>query len=118
MIKTEQQYRITQEQAHHFRKAIKEATAMPPDAYQHPLLRKATIESLKSQLETLEQELAAWEQREEVYDVTFTVTLRYKTTVYGKTKEAREEAAEHIYGGTDFADYDVIDHEEIWDKHQ
>jgi ribosome-binding protein aMBF1 (putative translation factor) len=60
MIKNERQYRITKAQADKFAKALHEMTTSPQRAG-HPVLRKAQIEALQSQLEDLQREIAEYE---------------------------------------------------------
>jgi ribosome-binding protein aMBF1 (putative translation factor) len=60
MIKNERQYRITKAQADKFTKALHEMTTSPQRAG-HPVLRKAQIEALQSQLEDLHREMAEYE---------------------------------------------------------
>ena len=61
MIKNERQYRITKAQAEKFRQALK-AFPTTPHSGVPPVLRKAQVEALKSQLADLQAELAAYEQ--------------------------------------------------------
>ncbi|MGE0822467.1 MAG: multiprotein-bridging factor 1 family protein [Candidatus Binatia bacterium] len=60
MIKNERQYRITKVQAEKFAKAIQETTEAP-ERMEHPVLRKAQIDALKSQLEDLHREIEEYE---------------------------------------------------------
>ena len=60
MIKNERQYRITKAQAEKFVKAIREM-AESPVREEHPVLRKAQIDALKSQLEDLQREIKEYE---------------------------------------------------------
>jgi ribosome-binding protein aMBF1 (putative translation factor) len=60
MIKNERQYRITKAHAEKFVKAIREMTRSPQRG-EHPVLRKAQIDALKSQLEDLQRELKEYE---------------------------------------------------------
>jgi ribosome-binding protein aMBF1 (putative translation factor) len=60
MIKNERQYRITKAQADKFEKAIEEMT-MSPKREVHPVLRKAQLDALKSQLEDLQREIEEYE---------------------------------------------------------
>ena len=60
MIKNERQYRITRSQAERFEKAIHEMeAARGNDA--HPVLRKAEIDAMKSQMEDLQHEIEEYE---------------------------------------------------------
>lgn len=67
MIKNERQYRITKAQAEKFAQALvrtEQASGKQQpeqDALIHPLLRKAQRDALKSQLESLQGEIAAYE---------------------------------------------------------
>jgi len=61
MIKNERQYRITKAQAEKFRHAIQEFPRSLPRAIP-PVLRKAQLDALKSQLADLQQELTAYER--------------------------------------------------------
>ena len=60
MIKNERQYRITKAQAENFRRTVAEVTANP-DRNLHPVLRKAELDGLKSQLGDLRRELQEYE---------------------------------------------------------
>jgi DNA-binding Xre family transcriptional regulator len=62
MIRNERQYRITRAQAEKFRASIVAAEPQPPPRNVHPRLHKASIDAMRSQLETLEGELGAYEQ--------------------------------------------------------
>jgi len=59
MIKNERQYRITTAQAERFALAVAELAAHPRRDL-HPILRKAELEALKSQLADLKRELAEY----------------------------------------------------------
>jgi ribosome-binding protein aMBF1 (putative translation factor) len=56
MIKNDRQFRITKAQAERFEKTIKDTAAAPKRAI-HPVLQKAEMDALKSQLSDLRQEL-------------------------------------------------------------
>jgi len=56
MIKNDRQFRITKAQVQRFEKAIKDVAAAPKRAI-HPVLQKAEMDALKSQLSDLRQEL-------------------------------------------------------------
>jgi ribosome-binding protein aMBF1 (putative translation factor) len=56
MIKNDRQFRITKAQAGRFERAIKETAASPHRAV-HPVLRKAEMDALKSQLSDLRRDL-------------------------------------------------------------
>ena len=56
MIKNDRQFRITKAQAERFEEAIGDAAATPKRNI-HPVLRKAEIDALKSQLSDLRQDL-------------------------------------------------------------
>jgi ribosome-binding protein aMBF1 (putative translation factor) len=60
MIKNDRQYRITKTQAGKFAKAIQETKASPK-SNAHPLLRKAQIDAMESQLGDLQRELEEYE---------------------------------------------------------
>ena len=60
MIKNERQYRITRAQAEKFERAIAEAR-MSRSRNVHPVLQKAQLDGLKSQLADLRRELAEYE---------------------------------------------------------
>jgi ribosome-binding protein aMBF1 (putative translation factor) len=60
MIKNERQYRIIKAHAEKFAKAIQETTRSPQHI-EHPVLRKATIDAMKSQLEDLQRDLKEYE---------------------------------------------------------
>ncbi|HEV8714001.1 MAG TPA: helix-turn-helix transcriptional regulator [Candidatus Binatia bacterium] len=60
MIKNERQYRITKAQAGKFMQALQELTTTPKRRV-HPVLHKAQIDALKSQLADLQRELAEYE---------------------------------------------------------
>ena len=57
MIRNERQYRITRAQAGKFRRALADLESAPETRGVHPLLKKAQIDGLRSQLEDLEAEL-------------------------------------------------------------
>jgi ribosome-binding protein aMBF1 (putative translation factor) len=61
MIKNERQYRITKAQAKKFRKAVQDFTKSPQRVV-HPVLRKAQVDALRSQLTDLQRELTAYER--------------------------------------------------------
>lgn len=61
MIKNERQYRITKAQAEKFRQTIKGFPSTQHSGV-HPVLRKAQVDALKSQLADLQKELIAYEQ--------------------------------------------------------
>jgi ribosome-binding protein aMBF1 (putative translation factor) len=61
MIKNERQYRITKTQAAKFRQALKEFTSTSRSGV-HPVLQKAQVDALKSQLADLQRELTAYER--------------------------------------------------------
>jgi ribosome-binding protein aMBF1 (putative translation factor) len=56
MIKNDRQFRITKAQAEKFERAIKEAAASPKRKV-HPVLQKAEMDALKSQLHDLRREI-------------------------------------------------------------
>jgi ribosome-binding protein aMBF1 (putative translation factor) len=60
MIKNERQYRITKAHAEKFEKAIQETTKSP-QRVEHPVLRKAQLDALKSQLKDLQREIKEYE---------------------------------------------------------
>ncbi len=60
MIKNERQYRMTKAQAEKFAKALQEL-ATTPKRRVHPVLHKAQIDALKSQLGDLQRELTEYE---------------------------------------------------------
>ena len=60
MIKNERQYRITKAQVEKFSNALKRTEAAPSEG-QHPLLRKANLEALRSQLSDLQGEVAEYD---------------------------------------------------------
>lgn len=60
MIKNERQHRITKAHAEKFAKAI-QAMTRSPQRVEHPVLHKAQIDALKSQLEDLQRELKEYE---------------------------------------------------------
>jgi transcriptional regulator with XRE-family HTH domain/Zn-dependent peptidase ImmA (M78 family)/adenylate kinase family enzyme len=61
MIKNERQFRITKTQAERFRSAVRALEAATADAAVHPILRKAEIDGLRSQLADLEAELREYQ---------------------------------------------------------
>jgi len=61
MIKNERQYRISKAQAETFAQALAHIEQAPADAGVHLLLRKAEREALQSQLESLRDEIRAYE---------------------------------------------------------
>jgi len=61
MIKNERQYRITKAQAEKFRQALKEFTSTSRSGA-HPVLQKAQVDALKSQLADLQRELTTYER--------------------------------------------------------
>jgi DNA-binding XRE family transcriptional regulator len=60
MIKNERQYRMTKAHADKFAQALQELTTTPRRGV-HPVLHKAQIDALKSQLGELQRELAEYE---------------------------------------------------------
>ncbi|MBI3796462.1 MAG: helix-turn-helix domain-containing protein [Deltaproteobacteria bacterium] len=60
MIKNERQYRITKAHAEKFAQALQKLTTTPKRGV-HPVLHKAQIDALKSQLGDLQHELAEYE---------------------------------------------------------
>ena len=60
MIKNERQYRITKAQADRFQRTISDVTSNPTPSL-HPVLRKAQLAGLKSQLEDLRSEIQEYE---------------------------------------------------------
>lgn len=62
MILNERTYRITKAQADKFRQAIADAEAASPPANVHPRIYKASIDAMRSQLETLTEELDAFDR--------------------------------------------------------
>lgn len=56
MIKNERQYRITKAYAEKCAKTIQELTKSPQQR-EHPVLRKAQVDAMKSQLEDLQREI-------------------------------------------------------------
>ena len=75
MIKNERQYGITRTRATEFRAGLTDIEAHPRQSEQlHPLLRKAEQEALQSQLETLEAELAEYEDLRSGKRNTFALT--------------------------------------------
>lgn len=61
MIKNERQYRITKAQAVKFAATVEVVRSQPRSDTRHPLLRKAELDGLESQLSDLEQELHEYE---------------------------------------------------------
>jgi transcriptional regulator with XRE-family HTH domain/Zn-dependent peptidase ImmA (M78 family) len=61
MIKNERQYRITKAQAKRFEQAIMELKESRDDEGTHPLLKKAQIDALESQVEELTEQLSAYD---------------------------------------------------------
>lgn len=61
MIKNERQYRITKAQAQKFERAIQETTASPKREV-HPVLRKAQIDAMNSQLDDLVGDIEEYEK--------------------------------------------------------
>lgn len=61
MIKNERQYRITKAQAEKFAQALTRIEQIEPNPRVHPLLQKAEAEALRSQLESLQNEITAYE---------------------------------------------------------
>ena len=62
MITNERQYRITKSQAEKFADALSSVVESEPDDKIHPLLRKAEIDALESQLADLSQQIQEYEQ--------------------------------------------------------
>jgi ribosome-binding protein aMBF1 (putative translation factor) len=60
MIRNERQYRITKAQAGKFARTIADVTASPNRSL-HPVLRRAELDGLKSQMEDLKRELLEYE---------------------------------------------------------
>ena len=60
MIKNERQYRITKARAEKFAKTLHDFTSTPKHGV-HPVLHKAQMDALKSQLRDLRRELAEYE---------------------------------------------------------
>lgn len=60
LIKNERQYRITKSQAAKFEKAIDEVEAARETGI-HPVLRKAQLDAMKSQMEDLQHEIEEYE---------------------------------------------------------
>ena len=65
MIKNERQYRITRSQAQKFQAAIRELEATQPAKDVSPVLHKAQIDALRSQVADLEEEIAEYESLRE-----------------------------------------------------
>ena len=61
MIKNERQFKITKAQAEKFLAAIRSLESAPPDDTVHPLLRKAEIGGLRSQLADLQTDIQEYE---------------------------------------------------------
>lgn len=61
MIKNERQYRITKSQASRFEDALRHASQKAAAEKIHPLLQKAQIDALRSQLEELQEEIGEYE---------------------------------------------------------
>ena len=62
MIKNEQQYRITKNQADRFSRALANLTRQPSEAERvHPLIAQAQEDALRSQLGDLEEQLREYE---------------------------------------------------------
>lgn len=61
MIKNERQYRITKSQAEKFENALASMTRSKEDSSVHPLIRKAQVDALRSQLEDLNAQVAAYD---------------------------------------------------------
>ena len=61
MIQNRKQLRLTQQQAARFVQAIDELRRSPLEQNLHPLLRKAEIEALESQLDTLKGEIETYQ---------------------------------------------------------
>ena len=60
MITNNRQYRTTEEQVAKFEAALNRATTSPDESL-HPLLQKAQVDALRSQLDDLRAELAAYD---------------------------------------------------------
>ncbi len=61
MIKNERQYRITRAQAEKFAQVLARIEQAEPTPDMHPLLQRAQADALKSQMESLRSEIAAYE---------------------------------------------------------
>src|SRR5258708_39497922 len=62
MIRNERQYSITRARAAEFRESLASLETLPEQSeHLHPILRKAERDALRSQLETLESQLAEYE---------------------------------------------------------
>ena len=61
MIKNERQYRTTKTQAEKLAAALAESRKRPTSSKQHPLIRKAEEEALRSQIADLKSELRQYE---------------------------------------------------------
>jgi transcriptional regulator with XRE-family HTH domain/cytidylate kinase len=61
MVKNERQYRITKSEAQKFRLAIERLESKPLDPEVHPLLAKAELDGLRSQLEELDEDIRQYE---------------------------------------------------------
>jgi transcriptional regulator with XRE-family HTH domain/adenylate kinase family enzyme len=62
MIKNERQFRITNAQAEKFRAALKALESAPSDESVHPILRKAELDGLRSQLADLDRDIAEYDR--------------------------------------------------------
>lgn len=62
MIENERQYRLTQAQAVKFEATLRRLQSAPPNPNLHPDLQQAEIDGVKSILEELREEIAAYEQ--------------------------------------------------------
>lgn len=62
MIKNERQYRITRARIDEFRKTLERLEAAARTSTRHPRLRQAEIDATRSQVETMEQEVHAYDE--------------------------------------------------------
>ena len=62
MIKNERQYRITRARIEEFRKTLERLETAAKTSTRHPRLRQAEIDATRSQIETMEQEVHAYDE--------------------------------------------------------
>jgi hypothetical protein len=102
MIKNERQFRITKAQADNFRRAIAAIETRAESDKRDPILRKAELDALRSQLSDLEEEITEYEQlRSGQADAVRVESFRGRSECVGASADRRRHDARAVSRSTE-----------------